>query len=72
MHHGTTASQSAVKEMKRILKQNGLIYLKVARGSWSYMKKAEWEEILEGFKVEKRNDGFPGGHRWVVVNKKQN
>lgn len=64
--------ESAVKEMKRILKPNGLLYLSVARGPWSYMKKAEWEEILEGFEVEQRSDGYPGGGRWAVVNKKQN
>lgn len=64
--------ESAVKEMKRILKPNGLIYMKVARGPWSYMKKAEWYQILEGFKVEQRNDGFPAGHRWAVVSKKDN
>ena len=65
----------AVKEMKRILKLKGLIYLKVARGPWGpwcYMKKAEWDQILEGFKVEQRNDGFPAGHRWAVVSKKDN
>jgi hypothetical protein len=43
--------------------------MKVARGPWSYMKKAEWEQILDGFKVEQRSDGFPGGHRWAVVYK---
>jgi len=62
--------EAAVEEMKRILKPNGLIYLKVARGPWSYMKKAEWDQILDGFKIEQRNDGFPAGHRWAVVYKK--
>lgn len=62
--------EAAVEEMKRILKPNGLMYLKVARGPWSYMKKGEWEQILEGFRVEQRNDGFPAGHRWAVVYKK--
>jgi len=59
-----------VKEMKRILKPDGLIYLKVARGPWSYMTKTGWDQILEGFKVEQRNDGFPVGHRWALVSKK--
>ena len=62
----------AIEEMKRILKPNGLIYLAVSRGPWSYVEKEEWEKILEGFKVEQKSDGYPGGDRWAVVNKKQN
>ena len=31
------------------------------------MEKAEWEQILDGFKVKQRSDGFPLGHKWVIV-----
>ena len=62
----------AIEEMKRILKPNGLMYLAVSRGPWSYVEKDEWEKILEEFKVEQKSDGYPGGDRWAVVNKKQN
>lgn len=63
----------AVKEMRRILKPGGLAYLSVARGFYSYVDKAEWEKILEGFKVEQRGgDGFlPISDRWALVSTKQ-
>jgi hypothetical protein len=36
------------------------------------MNKAEWERILEGFKVERRDDGFSWiADRWAVVSTKQ-
>ena len=57
--------EPAVNEMKRILKPRGLAYLSVARGSYSYVGQAEWERILEGFRVERRGDG------WAVVSTKQ-
>ncbi len=47
---------SAVEEIKRILKPNGLAYLSAAKGSISYMKEENWEQILEGFLIQKRKD----------------
>ena len=64
--------ESAGNEMRRILKPRGLAYLSVARGFYSYVGQAEWEKILEGFKVERRGDGFPViAPRWAVVSTKQ-
>jgi ubiquinone/menaquinone biosynthesis C-methylase UbiE len=61
----------ATNEMRRILKPDGLAYLKAAQGSWSYVGLAEWEKILEGFTVEQRSDEARGEGRWAVVSKKQ-
>jgi ubiquinone/menaquinone biosynthesis C-methylase UbiE len=64
--------ESAVNEIKRILKPTGLAYLSVARGPWSYVSQAEWERVLEGFRVEQRGDGFPAiADRWAVVSTKR-
>lgn len=62
--------QSAVSEISRILKPTGKAYLKVARGPWSYVDQARWETMLGSFRVERREDGSPGGDRWAVVSKK--
>jgi len=59
-----TDRQLAVKEMKRILKSNGLIYMSLGGSPpLGYVAKAEWENILEGFTVQK------GGYRenWAVL-----
>jgi ubiquinone/menaquinone biosynthesis C-methylase UbiE len=62
--------EPAVSEMKRILKPSGLAYLSAAGGFYSYVSKAEWEKILEGFKVKQRgNPSF--ADRWAVVSTKQ-
>ncbi len=64
--------ESAVNEMRRILKPRGLAYISAARGPWSYMGRAEWERILDGFRVEQRGDGIPMiSERWAVVSPKQ-
>ncbi len=64
--------ESAVNEMKRVLKPRGLAYLSAARGFYSYIGEAEWEKILEGFRVERRGDGFLRiGNRWATVSPKQ-
>ena len=64
--------EPAVNEIKRILKPKGPAYLSAARGFYSYVNKAEWERILEGFKVERRGDGFSWiADRWAVVSTKQ-
>lgn len=61
--------ESAVNEMRRVLKPSGQAYLSVAKGSFSYVDKAEWESILEGFRVERRSDPARGD-RWAVVSRK--
>jgi ubiquinone/menaquinone biosynthesis C-methylase UbiE len=63
--------ESAVKEMRRVLKPSGRAYLSAARGFYSYMSQEEWEKILEGFRVERRGDGFYWfGDRWAAVSLK--
>jgi hypothetical protein len=58
--------------MKRILKPRGQAYLSAARGFYSYMGLAEWEKILERFRIERRGgDGFPSADRWALVTSKQ-
>lgn len=58
--------EAAVNEMKRILKPSGRAYLSAALGSvlglWSSnIDRADWEKILEGFRIERR------GNDWAVV-----
>ena len=58
--------ESAVNEIKRILKPTGKAYLSAALGAvlglWSSnIGRADWEKILEGFRVERR------GNDWAVV-----
>ncbi|UCG93304.1 MAG: class I SAM-dependent methyltransferase [candidate division WOR-3 bacterium] len=62
--------ESAVREIKRILKPDGKAFLSVAKGRMSYVDKAEWEGILEGFKVELRNYESFFEDRWALVSKK--
>jgi ubiquinone/menaquinone biosynthesis C-methylase UbiE len=63
--------ESTVSEMRRILKPKGLAYLAAGKSSRSYVTQAEWDKILDGFRVERRGgDGshFPtAGMRWAVV-----
>ncbi len=57
--------QDAVKEIKRILKTGGQIYLSLGfPPPLGFVNKAEWEKILEGFRVERR-----GGYiqKWALV-----
>jgi ubiquinone/menaquinone biosynthesis C-methylase UbiE len=65
--------EPTVNEIKRILKPNGKAYLMAARGFYSYVDKAEWEKILEGFRVEQRGgDSFIAlSDRWALVTTKQ-
>jgi len=51
--------ESAVNEIKRILKPSGLTYIIAARGPWSYVGQVEWKKILAAFRAERRSDGFP-------------
>jgi SAM-dependent methyltransferase len=62
---------AAVGEIKRILKPGGTAYLSVARGPWSYVDGAAWEQILAEFRVERRNTRLaPLEDRWAVVSLK--
>ena len=62
--------ESAVNEMKRILKPTGKAFIKVTKGFMSYIDRAEWESVLEGFNVEKRNYESIFEDRWALVSKK--
>jgi ubiquinone/menaquinone biosynthesis C-methylase UbiE len=62
--------ESAVNEMKRILKPTGEAFLSLgAPPPLGFVDRAEWERILEGFIVERRG-GFL--QKWAVVSKKSN
>jgi SAM-dependent methyltransferase len=60
--------QLSVNEMKRILKSTGKAYLSLGLGPpIGFVDKAEWERILEGFRVE-RGGSFK--EKWAVVSLK--
>ena len=59
--------EAAVAEIKRILKPEGKAFILVSKGVISYVDKAEWEKILEGFKVERRNSESFFDDRWAFV-----
>ncbi len=61
--------ESAVDEMKRILKPTGKAFLQAAKGFMSCVDKAEWERILAGFAVERRNTESFWEDRWALVSK---
>jgi ubiquinone/menaquinone biosynthesis C-methylase UbiE len=65
--------ESTVSEIERILKPDGQAYLMAARGFYSYVDKAEWEKILERFRVGQRGgDGFIAfSDRWALVSNKR-
>ena len=61
--------QSAVNEIKRILKPTGQAYLSLgAPPPFGLVDQAEWAKILEGFKVER---GGSWQEKWAVVSLKQ-
>jgi len=61
--------QLSVNEMKRILKTTGQAYLSLGAGPpLGFVNQAEWETILEGFRVE-RGGSFK--EKWAVVSLKQ-
>ena len=61
--------QLSVNEMKRILKATGQAYLSLgASPPFGFVDQAEWETMLEGFKVE-RGGSFK--EKWAVVSLKQ-
>ena len=60
-----TDRQLSVNEMKRILKSSGQAYLSLgAPNPLGFVDKAEWEKILEEFRVERRGGSF---EKWAVV-----
>jgi hypothetical protein len=64
-----TDRQLSVKEIKRILKSNGQAYLSLGfPPPIGYVDKAEWEQTLEGFRVERRGGSI---EKWAVVFLKQ-
>jgi ubiquinone/menaquinone biosynthesis C-methylase UbiE len=59
---------AAVAEIKRILRPDGLAYVSVATGPWSYVGREEWENILGEFRVLERRGSSRGlGERVAVV-----
>jgi ubiquinone/menaquinone biosynthesis C-methylase UbiE len=62
--------ESTIREIKRVLKPSGKAYFRAARGWMSNVGKTEWEQILEGFKVEQRNYESLFDDRWALVSKK--
>ena len=57
--------QSAVNEIKRILKPRGQAYLSLGfPPPLGFVGREEWEKILEGFKVKRRGDSL---EKWAVV-----
>jgi ubiquinone/menaquinone biosynthesis C-methylase UbiE len=61
--------QSAVNEIKRILKSTGKAYISLGFGPpLGLVDKAEWEKILEGFRVEQ---GGSYKEKWAVVSSKE-
>ncbi len=61
--------QSAVNEIKRIMKPSGKAYLSLGSPPpLGHVNRAEWEKILEGFRVERRG-GFL--QKWALVSAKQ-
>jgi hypothetical protein len=60
--------QLSVNEMKRILKSEGKAYLSLGAGPpLGFVNQSEWEEILEGFRVEQ---GGSFKEKWAVVSLK--
>lgn len=56
---------SAVSEMKRILKPDGLAYISLgATPPLGYVDQVEWDQILNGFKIE---DGGNFKDMWALV-----
>jgi ubiquinone/menaquinone biosynthesis C-methylase UbiE len=61
--------QSAVNEIRRIMKPDGKAYLSLGfPPPFGHVNRAEWEKILEGFRVERRG-GFL--QKWALVSAKR-
>jgi hypothetical protein len=57
--------------MKRILKPDGKAFLSAAKDAMSNISKAEWEKVLEGFRVEEKSEESFFEDRWALVSKKR-
>jgi len=58
--------ESAVKEIRRILKPGGQAYLSLGfPPPLGHVNRAEWESILDRFRVQRRGDGLRV--KWAVV-----
>ena len=61
--------QLSVSEIRRILKTKGQAYLSLGAGPpWGFVDQAEWEKILEEFRVEQ---GGSYKEKWAMVSSKQ-
>jgi ubiquinone/menaquinone biosynthesis C-methylase UbiE len=61
--------QSAVNEIKRILKSTGKAYISLGFGPpLGFVNEAKWEKILEGFRIEQ---GGSYKEKWAVVSLKK-
>jgi SAM-dependent methyltransferase len=61
--------KEAVSEIKRILKREGQAYLSLGAGPpFGYVDQAEWDDILEGFKII-QGGSYRG--KWALVSPKQ-
>jgi SAM-dependent methyltransferase len=61
--------EEAVSEIKRILKREGQAYLSLGAGPpFGYVDQAEWDDILEGFKII-QGGSYRG--KWALVSPKQ-
>ncbi len=57
--------QLSVNEIKRILKSTGQAYVSLGfPPPLGFVDQAEWEKILEEFKVKRRGDSL---EKWAVV-----
>jgi ubiquinone/menaquinone biosynthesis C-methylase UbiE len=63
--------EEALSEMKRILKPDGLAYVSIARGPWSYVDDVAWEKILAGFAITWRKRSFLRTQQAAVVSLKK-
>jgi hypothetical protein len=61
--------QLSVSEIKRILKPTGQAYLSLGAGPpFGFVDQAEWENTLEGFRLEQEGSWQK---KWAVVSVKQ-
>jgi len=63
-----TDRQLSVKEMKRILKPDGQIYMSLGAGPpFGYVDQSEWENILEEFTIRR---GGSYQQKWALLSLK--
>ncbi len=62
--------EQAVSEIKRILKPGGKAYLNALKGGRSYLDDAEWQSILDQFKVEWRSSPVANEYAALLIKKK--